>query len=55
MPRGVTVGAATVRDRLHVSVRYRHAQFDQQAAARFVAMFGTALRSFHDPRFGSGS
>lgn len=53
MPRGVTIGTATVRDRLNVSVRYRHAQFDQLASARFVAMFGTALGSFRDRRFGS--
>ena len=55
MPRGVVVGAATVRDRLHLCFRYRLAQFDRQAAARFAATFGAALDSFHDPRFGSGS
>lgn len=55
MPRGVSVGAATVRDGLHLSFRYRRAQFDEPAAARFAATFHTALCSFHDPRFGSGS
>jgi NRPS condensation-like uncharacterized protein len=55
MPRGVAIGAATVRDQLHLCFRYRLAQFDERAAARFAATFHTALCSFHDPRFGSGS
>ncbi len=55
MPRGVTLGAATVRDRLHLSFRYRRAQFDDRAAARFADTFHTALASFHDPRLGAVS
>jgi NRPS condensation-like uncharacterized protein len=36
MPCGVSVGAATVDGRLHLAFRYRHAQFDDDAAARFT-------------------
>jgi NRPS condensation-like uncharacterized protein len=53
MPRGVSVGTVTVRDRLHVCFRYRKALFDRSAAARFADTFVAALHSFDDPRFGS--
>ncbi len=36
MPCGVSVGAVTVDGRLHLAFRYRHAQFDADAAARFT-------------------
>ena len=36
MPCGVSVGAATVGDRLHLAFRYRRAQFDDEAAACFT-------------------
>ena len=36
MPCGVSVGAVTVGRRLHLAFRYRHAQFDADAAARFT-------------------
>jgi hypothetical protein len=51
MPRGLSVGAASVRDRLHVCFRYRRALFDESAAARFAATFSEALYSLGDPRF----
>lgn len=36
MPRGVSVGAATYRGRLHLTVRYRHALLDAVAAGEFA-------------------
>jgi NRPS condensation-like uncharacterized protein len=51
MPRGLSVGAITVRGRLNLCFRYRRALFDDDAVARFAAMFRTALLSFGDPRF----
>jgi NRPS condensation-like uncharacterized protein len=43
MPLGVSIGAATIDDRLHITLRYRHAQFDRSAAARFSALYRTVL------------
>lgn len=52
MPRGLSVGAISVRGRLNLCFRYRRALFDEHAVARFAAMFRSALLSFGDPRFG---
>src|SRR5262249_51035892 len=43
MPLGVGVGAVTLRNRLHVSLRYRHAQFDRAAARRFAELYRSVL------------
>jgi NRPS condensation-like uncharacterized protein len=43
MPLGVGVGAVTLRDRLYVTLRYRHAQFDPAAAHRFAALYRSVL------------
>jgi NRPS condensation-like uncharacterized protein len=43
MPLGVSIGAATLGDRLHVTVRYSHAQFDRPAARRFTALYRDVL------------
>jgi hypothetical protein len=39
MPCGVSVGAVTVGGRLHLAFRYRLAQFDADAAARFTECY----------------
>jgi NRPS condensation-like uncharacterized protein len=43
MPLGVAVGVVTVRNRLHVTLRYRHAQFDAAAARRFSELYRAVL------------
>lgn len=43
MPRGLSVGAATVSGRLCLSIRYRHALLDQAAATAFAGAYGEAL------------
>jgi NRPS condensation-like uncharacterized protein len=43
MPCGVSVGAVTVGGRLHLAFRYRHAQFDAAAAARFTDRYLTEM------------
>jgi NRPS condensation-like uncharacterized protein len=43
MPLGVGVGAVTLRDRLYVTMRYRHAQFDRGAARRFAELYRQIL------------
>jgi NRPS condensation-like uncharacterized protein len=43
MPLGVAVGAVTVGDRLHVGMRYRHAQFNRAAARRFIELYRGVL------------
>jgi hypothetical protein len=43
MPLGASFGAATLDDRLFVTLRYRHAQFDRAAAAGFLATFRDVL------------
>jgi NRPS condensation-like uncharacterized protein len=43
MPLGVTIGAATLDDRLHLTLRYRHAQFDRAAALRFSELYRAVL------------
>jgi NRPS condensation-like uncharacterized protein len=43
MPLGLGVGAVTIGDRLHVTMRYRHAQFDRDAARSFAQLFRDVL------------
>jgi NRPS condensation-like uncharacterized protein len=43
MPLGLGVGAVTIGDRLHVTMRYRHAQFDRDAARKFAELFRDLL------------
>jgi NRPS condensation-like uncharacterized protein len=43
MPLGVSIGAATLDDRLHLTLRYRHAQFDRPAARRFSELYRDVL------------
>jgi len=43
MPLGASLGAATLGERLFVTLRYRHALFDADAAARFLAGFKRGL------------
>jgi NRPS condensation-like uncharacterized protein len=43
MPMGVAVGAASLGGQLFVALRYRHAQFDAQAAAEFARLYRHVL------------
>ena len=43
MPLGASMGVATLNDRLHVTLRYRHALFDANAAERFQGLFRETL------------
>ncbi len=43
MPLGLTIGAATVADRLHLVFRYRHRLFDADASGRFADRFVAEL------------
>jgi NRPS condensation-like uncharacterized protein len=43
MPLGTAVGAATYDDRLHLALRYRHAQFDAPAARAFIELYRDVL------------
>jgi NRPS condensation-like uncharacterized protein len=43
MPLGASFGAATLDERLFVTLRYRHAQFGRAAAAEFLATFEDVL------------
>jgi NRPS condensation-like uncharacterized protein len=43
MPLGVAIGALTLGNRLHVAMRYRHAQFDRVAARRFMELYRAEL------------
>ncbi len=43
MPRGLSVAALTADGQLRLGFRYRHALFDDAAAARFVAAFAATL------------
>jgi NRPS condensation-like uncharacterized protein len=45
MPLGVSIGAATIDERLHVTLRYRHAQFSRPAARKFGALLRDVLLS----------
>jgi NRPS condensation-like uncharacterized protein len=43
MPLGVSIGAATLDDRLCLTLRYSHAQFDHPAACRFSDLYRGVL------------
>ena len=43
MPLGTAMGVATHHGRIHLTLRYRHAQFDQAAAAAFLRLFHDVL------------
>jgi NRPS condensation-like uncharacterized protein len=43
MPLGASLGAVTLDGRLFVTLRYRHALFDRDAASRFLADFKATL------------
>jgi hypothetical protein len=43
MPLGTCVGALTLDGRLHLALRYRHAQFDRSAARAFFRVFREVL------------
>jgi NRPS condensation-like uncharacterized protein len=43
MPLGAAIGAATHRDRLHLTLRYRHPQFDASAARAFTQLYRDVL------------
>ena len=45
MPLGVGIGVITFGDRLYVTMRYRHVQFDRVAARRFIALYREVLLS----------
>jgi hypothetical protein len=49
MPLGTCVGALTLNGRLHLALRYRHAQFDRSAARAFFRLFRTVLLSGEEP------
>ena len=49
MPRGLSVGAATVDGRLQLCFRYRHALFDGAAARNFAAGYAAALAELAGP------
>ena len=48
MPLGLSVGVATVGDRLFLSLRYRHPQFGPGAARRFAGLYQAALERLCD-------
>lgn len=48
MPLGLSVGAVTVANQLHLSFRYRCPQFDDDAARRFVDCYLAQLRRVAD-------
>jgi NRPS condensation-like uncharacterized protein len=43
MPLGVSIGVVTLEDRLHLTLRYRHAQFGPEAARRFTMLYRDVL------------
>jgi NRPS condensation-like uncharacterized protein len=43
MPLGASLGAVTLDGRLFMTLRYRHALFDRDAASRFLADYRTTL------------
>jgi hypothetical protein len=43
MPLGASLGAATLDDRLFLTLRYRHPLFDAAAASDFLETFRSAL------------
>jgi NRPS condensation-like uncharacterized protein len=55
MPLGVSIGAATLDDRLHLTLRYRHAQFGRAAARSFAELYRAVLVGGADSRHMSPS
>jgi hypothetical protein len=45
MPLGASFGAATLDGRLHLTLRYRRAQFDSVAAGAFARLYREVLSS----------
>ena len=43
MPLGAAIGVVAHGERLHLTLRYRHAQFDRAAAKQFLALFRGVL------------
>jgi NRPS condensation-like uncharacterized protein len=43
MPLGISIGVVTLEDRLHLTLRYRHAQFGPEAAKRFTMLYRDVL------------
>jgi NRPS condensation-like uncharacterized protein len=43
MPLGAAIGVVAHGERLHLTLRYRHAQFDRAAAKQFLALFRAVL------------
>jgi NRPS condensation-like uncharacterized protein len=43
MPLGAAIGAGTVGGRLHITLRYPHAQFDAEGASEFAGVYRDAL------------
>jgi NRPS condensation-like uncharacterized protein len=48
MPLGTCVGALTLNGRLHLALRYRHAQFDRPAARAFFRLFRAVLLDYRE-------
>ena len=46
MPLGLSIGTVTTAGRMHIAYRYRHPQFDAEAAARFADRYAAALDLF---------
>ena len=46
MPLGLSMGTVTVGGRMHITYRYRHPQFDTEAARRFAERYEAALDLF---------
>ncbi|HUE26766.1 MAG TPA: hypothetical protein VMP89_08325 [Solirubrobacteraceae bacterium] len=44
MPLGLSIGVVTLEDRLHLTLRYRHAQFGKAAARSFMTLYRDVLR-----------
>jgi len=43
MPLGLSIGAVTIADRLHLTLRYRRAQFGSEAGRSFMTLYRDAL------------
>jgi len=53
MPCGLSIGAVTSDSRLHLAFRFRHPQFDDDAARRFAERFLTDLRRLAAETYGA--
>jgi NRPS condensation-like uncharacterized protein len=50
LPLGAAIGAVTLDERLHLTMRYRRAQFDRAAAQRFMRLLSQVLCGCADQR-----